>query len=1237
MAHSPNGRFVVTTHEDTSIRLRDAATAKLIKLLKGHNDVVSAVAFSPDSQTLATGSYDQTIKLWNLETAELMRTLKGHGNWVFSVAFSPDGKTLASGGYDKSIRLWNVADGEPKGVLEGHTAAVRSLAFSPDGKQLVSGSSDRTVQIWDLETQKSVKELKGHTAAVRAVAFSPDGTKIASGSEDKTIRYWNPATGESQQELKGHTGMVWCLAFSPRGRTLASAGFDNSLRIWNGENGAALQTLTGHQDVVTSLSYAPDSSAILTGSYDKTLKLWTALEPPIPALADLNLGDGSDSPLVRFVVFAPDGTRMMTGNQNRSIRLWDLETGRMMKTVLQPRGISNGALSPDGKLLVTTDFGGKAYFWNAETLESIDTLETGQSQGTVVAFSPDGKLLSTGDWNGEVKIWNALTREKIGELPKQEMPVTGFAFSPDGKLAATTTGNYKASNKAGTVKLWDTKTWKEIANLPGPTQNMRPLAFNPDGRTLIAGGSQHELLVYDVPNKKLAAHVPMDTEVTAVEFLPDSRTIVIGRYDGKVELWNVPSRQRIANYAGHTQAANQNSRLVFDVGVSADGSVVASAGADGHVKLWPTSAQPPLKPLASLEIKDAEPFGVAFSPDGSRLAIATTAKVIEIRETKTGNVLHTIGPFKSSCVSVSFAPDGQRIAGAAQSGWATVWNAETGEKLFSVEAHPGGARRAVFSPDGLMLATCGWDETAAVWNVADGTLRYRTPPQGLAVSDVKFSPEGKLLLTATGSYKEWQKPGTIKIWKAEDGTSYGQISGHGAEIKGIAFDAGGNFISYGSNGAKVWARMTRKLVRSIGAGTTMTAAELSPDGNDLIAGDRSGRMVVYDVNSGSVKQAFAGHQALVYSVAATPDGTALASSSKDGTVKLWPGSRIAGLVPLAQVVDDPQQSRTIAYSPDGKWLAVGGQRNTITLRDASTFNEVRTLTGHNGMLFRLVFTPDSKSLLSSSSDGTVRLWNVANGRETANWTIHKEKRAHVRGLDVSPDGKQIATSNDNGECRVWDLETREELYHLPNQSQPLTGLAFSPDGQLLATCSGDWQNWETPGKIKLWNAQTGEAVRTLEGHAGEIKGLLFNRDGKTLISYGAFQSLRIWDVADGHLLRKLDFPHNLSAVALFNEETLLIGDVIGSLFLADFQKGFIQRQTRGHYGYVSEIAVAPAEPQFATVSHDGLFKIWSTKPPQPAIRQLPAGKAGDSARLAEKIRVWQPLILGKREANLNGG
>ncbi len=963
--------------------------------------------------------------------------------------------------------------------------------------------------------------------------------------------------------------------------------------------------------MITSLSYAPDTSSLVTGSYDKTLKRWPALEPPIPAVVDLNIGDSTDSPMVRFVVFTPDGTRMITGSLNRSIRLWDLETGRIVKTVLQEQGISDGTLSPDGKLLVTTDFGGKTYFWNTETLESLAILETGQSEGTALAFSPDGKMLATGDWNGEIKVWDALTRKKIGEIPKQAMPVGGLAFSPDGSLLASGTGNYKEYQKPGTVKLWNTKTWQEEANLAGPSAKMRRVEFSPDGKTLVAGGSQPELLVYDVPNKKLAARIPVGTEAASIAFLPDSQTVVIGGYDGSVGLWSLSTRTRIAKYEGHP-SANQEQRHVFSVAVSADASIVASAAADGHVKLWPTSALPPVKPLASLAIESGEALSVALSPDGSRLAVATNAKTLEIREAKTSSVLHTIGGFNTSCASVSFAPDGKWIAGAAQSGWASVWNAETGEKLFSVEAHPGGARRAVFSPDGQMLATCGWDETAAVWSLPDGSLRYRTEKQGLSVSDVKFSPDGELLITATGSFYDWQKPGTVKLWMAQDGKPVKTLGSHEAEIKGLVMDAGGwHIVSYGGNGAKIWRRDNAGLHHAIGAGTIVTSAAISPDGNTFFAGDRSGRMVVYDLQTGQVKRTLEGHDELVYDINASADGSVIASSSKDGSVKLWSGERTPIVPREFRTKEDPAETYSVAYSPDGGLIAVGGKDKTISLFDSKTRHALREFTGHNDMVFRMVFTKDGKSLLSASGDGTVRLWNVATGEELHKWNAHGETVSMVRSLALSPDGQRIAAGNWDGETYVWDLPTQKEVLRLPKQSLAVSGLAFSPDGKILAASTGSWQKFHTPGLVLLWNAQTGENLASFTNHTKEIKGVLFSEDGKMLISYSSDASLRFWDVDKKSLVRTYTHDRSLTSAAVSGNR-LAFGDFRGGICMMDLKQGLITNRTGGHSNQVVNLAFSPDGSQFASVGLDGLFNLWSTQSPELAIRQLPAREAKEA-------------------------
>ncbi len=154
------------------------------------NERVARLVLSPDWKTVLIGSRDTTVRLLDFQTGKLLEELIGHTNYITSLAFSPNGKNVLTGSYDKTARLWNVTTGKQLKEFRGHTELISSVAYSPDGKTVLTGSADNTARLWDVETGKQLRELIGHTSFINSVAFSPDGDMIATSSYDNTVILW---------------------------------------------------------------------------------------------------------------------------------------------------------------------------------------------------------------------------------------------------------------------------------------------------------------------------------------------------------------------------------------------------------------------------------------------------------------------------------------------------------------------------------------------------------------------------------------------------------------------------------------------------------------------------------------------------------------------------------------------------------------------------------------------------------------------------------------------------------------------------------------------------------------------------------------------------------------------------------------------------------------------------------------------------------------------------------------
>jgi WD40 repeat protein len=284
-----------------------------------------------------------------------------------------------------------------------------------------------------------------------------------------------------------------------------------------------------------------------------------------------------------------------------------------------------------------------------------------------------------------------------------------------------------------------------------------------------------------------------------------------------------------------------------------------------------------------------------------------------------------------------------------------------------------------------------------------------------------------------------------------------------------------------------------------------------------------------------------GHSGQVGVLAWTPDGAILASGAlNDNTIRLW--NPATGQL-LRTLTGHKGWIRSLAFSPDGKLLASGSTDLTIRLWDVATGQSLRALEGHTGFLGGVAFSPDGKSLASGSRDGTVRLWDVATGQQRSGFTFlapfisDGTTRNWMTGVAFSPDGKLLATGSTDGIVRLLDPSTGEELRQLTGHTDwiVIRGVVFSPDGKTLATASID-------GTIRLWDPATGTETAKLEGHRLQILAISFSPDGKQLVSSSDEEGrVLIWDVASKAATNSLRIGQGLIASLVFSPDNQTLG------------------------------------------------------------------------------------------------
>jgi len=528
--------------------------------------------------------------------------------------------------------------------------------------------------------------------------------------------------------------------------------------------------------------------------------------------------------------------------------------------------------------------------------------------------------------------------------------------------------------------------------------------------------------------------------------------------------------------------------------------------------------------------------------------------------------------------NVAFSPDGKLIAIATSIGiW--IYDAHTTKELALLTGHTDNVTSVTFSPDGNHLASSSDDETVRLWDVNTHTQRAILTGHNSWVSSVAFSPEGRTLASGGGGDE------TVRFWDVATTTLKAILPEHENDIVHLAFSPNGNTLaSVTDNTVYLWdttnyeRRMT--ITRNIDNGDINFVA-FSPSGDTLATGNWDDTVSLWYVATGELKATLTGHTAHVQSVAFSPDGNTLASGSSDGTVCLWDVETATYKTTLIRHKD---WVKSVAFSPDGNTIASSSTDGTVCFWDAVSHDCVATLNGHITEFASIAFSPDGQTLASGGWDKKVHLWDVASAKLKVSFTGHADE---IRAVAFSSDGSTLASTGgfDDPTIRLWDPNSGKLKTRLVGHGWGgVNAIAFSSVNRLIASAGSD-------GRTCLWNATTGYHRATF---IGEVSNVAFSPDGQTLATANGRNGFRVqlWDVTNR--AHKAEIRERSYALAFSpNGQTLATG--WRDISLWDVNSGVIKTTLSGHTDGIRSIAFSPDGRVLVSGSNDTTMRFWDVE------------------------------------------
>ncbi len=1166
---------LATAGADRTVGVWLADTGELFAVLRGATAEIASVAIRSDGKLLAAGAADGSLTLWNLQAAGPQTVLTSEGGPITAAARSADGTLLATGGVlagRPAILVRDLRSGRTLHTLLGHEGPVTSLAFSPDARRLVSGSSDRTARAWDLADAKfpEVTRFTGHAEAVTAVALSADGGQALSGSAAGKVKLWNVADGKELADLAGHTGAIVAVAWSAAQPVSAAA--DATIRVWNPAGGPPLRTIS-QPGPITALAVSRDGANVAAGLADKTVRVHRLSDGV--ALHTLTAHQGE----IRRLDFSADGSRLLSGDPQAAV-VWSVAQGRLLEILPAEAGLGGALFGPTPDTVLLADAAGT---WAQHTLRftlalgdmkqpvtavtfnnSGDTLFSACADGTVrgftvangqqlfaanhgaavhdLALSPDGQRLASAGEDKLIKLWNP---SGGGALQPPQLagfggPVRRVSFSGDGKRVAG--GTAEAAGQILVFNLEAAGLWEQ--SLVGHAGPIDALVAAGDGLLAAGGGAVLPWQLLAV--RSLAGHTQPVTALAAVP--TDPNLIVSGSADGTLRRWNVDSGQAVAqlNHGGPVTA----------VAVRPDGQRMASTSANNTLKLWDANggqlaelrgdirAQKLVAKLTqekndttqrvavSKTAADAAEKDLPVKTEAANKAAAALAAAQKDVETKSA-ALATVVTAKTAAEQAAIESAAMAQKANLEMERAMQRAAELAAKAKLLADKAALAKTAAAAdPNNTALA-----QVAATSSVTAGSA----DAEAKAAESAKTAPTSaatnaaQMAATAADKATAMTKPYTDAATAVEQAQNVQRTAQQNHEIAARELKAAQDAVpAVRDQLAKAEAAL-KQLDADLAAATKAEAAAqqplrtvvFSPDGRSLATGGDLGIVHTWDAETGKALTSYVGHKAAIQTLCYVSDAE-LVTGSADKSAVIWELNPPWRLERVLGKIEDPSilvdRVLAVAFSPNGKLLATGGgvpsRSGEIKIWNTDDGSLVQAIPeAHNDAVNSLAFSPDGASVASAASDKYLKRFDVATGRQLAQFEGHTN---HALGVAWRAGGQMLASCGADGTLRFWNADTGDRLVTVEGYTKQVTGVRFVGQTQFVVSSSGE-------RLVRMHNSDNGGVQRDYPGATEYMYCIDVTPDGGLIAAGGHDGVLRLWNGNTGQLLQSLAAPQDRRA------------------------------------------------------------------------------------------------------------